>query len=101
MSKRAGGETVSSEVTFPVIAKAEVPVTANSGPIPGTAWVENLMNIEIDITLTDGTNLHMAPLSRGGGSLNKSREFPKKLLPAYAKRLAQKGEIRIVDAGGK
>lgn len=87
------GETFS--VVLPVASKAPEGVT------PGTIFIENKLGVEIDITLTDGTNIHMAPWSRGSDSLNRSRAFPKKLLPAYAKRLASKGEIAILAAGGK
>jgi hypothetical protein len=68
--------------------------------IPGTVYVENLRPHELDIPLTDGTNLHCGPWSKNGTD-HKSRSVARKLLPLYVRRLAAQKppEIRIVEGG--
>ena len=102
MSKRRDDEAVvvgvnenSVHVSAPVAAISPV-----SEVTPGTVVIENLVSVEIDITLTDGTNLHLMPAQSGKG-FSKSRPIPKKLVPAYVKRLTAKGDLKITAATEK
>ena len=79
------------------------------GPLPARvhSWVRNAAANRgegpvavFDITLTDGTNLHLMPAQSGKG-LSKSRPIPKKLVPAYVKRLTAKGDLKITAATEK
>ena len=79
----------------PIEAVADAP----KGPIPGEVYVLNLTKEDWDITLTDGTNLALGPMTRDG-KWNKSRIIAKKLLPPHVRKAAALSppRLRIVDA---
>ena len=102
MSNRRDDEVVVAGVNEDSVY-VSAPVAAIS-PVnevtPGTVVIENLVSVEVDITLTDGTNLHLMPAQSGKG-LSKSRPIPRKLIPAYVKRLTTKGDLKITAATEK
>jgi len=60
----------------------------------GKVQIENMLPVEIDITLTDGTNLSLTP--REKGKSNRSDWVLRKLLPSYLNKLVAKGDIKII-----
>lgn len=60
----------------------------------GRVQIENRLPVEIDITLTDGTNLSLTPREKGKDNL--SEPVLRKLLPHYLNKMVAKGDIRII-----
>ncbi len=78
--------------TFEVYQPSELPVG-----FPGLIKLENRTSVEIDVTLTDGTNIRMWPKQKKKQA-HFSKPFLRKLLPEYINKLVSKGDVRIVDA---
>lgn len=64
--------------------------------LPGLIQLENRTSVELDVTLTDGTNVRMWPKQKGKQA-HISRPFLRKLLPAYINKLVSKGDVKIVN----
>jgi hypothetical protein len=77
--------------TFQVYEAPPVPVG-----MPGLIRLENRTSVEIDVTLTDGTNVRMWPKIKGKAQ-NISEPFLRKLLPSYINKLVSKGDIKIIN----
>jgi hypothetical protein len=80
--------TVAEPTTAEVVQETVTP--------SGKVQIVNKMSSAIDITLLDGSNLHVGPQVRGL-NINKSRPVMKKHLPSYIKRMVSKKEIVIVN----
>ena len=68
-----------------------VPVVRNENA--GKVRIENMTTVEIDITLTDGSNLHLDPRQKGKDGT--SDFILRKLVPPYLNKLVAKGAIKI------
>jgi len=67
------------------------PVVRNENE--GKVRIENRTPVEIDITLTDGSNLHLDPRQKGKDGT--SDFILRKLVPPYLNKLVAKGAIKI------
>lgn len=63
---------------------------------PGLIQLENKTSVELDVTLTDGTNVRMWPRQKGSTN-HVSRPFLRKLLPTYINKLVSKGDVKIIN----
>lgn len=75
-------------------ASGETPIYPEG--LPGLIQLENRTSVEVDVTLTDGTNVRMWPRQKGT-TAHISRPFLRKLLPAYINKLVSKGDIKIIN----
>lgn len=67
-------------------------------PVAGTVRLHNLETSARDITLTDGTNVRLAPFSRTGLA-HISAPIPKKLIPEAIKKLVTRRWVKIEEVG--